>query len=83
MRYRIEIERGPQNFSAYCPDVDGCVATGATEDECRRNMASALAFHFEGMLRQGLCIPLPHDATEPMGDSVEVSFQAEPVPIPA
>ena len=51
MRYRIEIERGARNFSAYAPDVDGCVATGATEDECRQNMADALAFHFDGMLR--------------------------------
>ncbi|MDE2903644.1 MAG: type II toxin-antitoxin system HicB family antitoxin [Chloroflexota bacterium] len=80
MRYRIEIERGSQNFSAYSPDVDGCVATGATEDECRQNMADALAFHFDGMLRQGLPLPQPRPSTDLAGDSVEVSVHAVPVP---
>lgn len=83
MRYRIEIERGSRNFSAYSPDVDGCVATGASEDECRLNMAEALAFHFDGMLRQGLPLPQPRPSTDVAGDLVEVSLHAVPVPITA
>lgn len=83
MRYRIEIEQGVRNFSAYSPDVEGCVATGATEDECRRNMAEALAGHLDAMLRHGLPIPQPSATIEPHDDSVAVSFHAEPVPVPA
>ncbi|MEA2140057.1 MAG: hypothetical protein QOC91_156 [Solirubrobacteraceae bacterium] len=58
-RYRIHVERGPANCSAYSPDVQGCVATGPTVDECIAEMRSALASHFEVMGEYGEPIPEP------------------------
>lgn len=59
MRYAIVIEKGPNNYSAYAPDVPGCVATGQTVEEIKRNMAEALALHFEGMQEDGDPVPEP------------------------
>ena len=49
MEYTIVIEETPRNFSAYAPDLPGCVATGATRDEVVREMRSAIAFHIESL----------------------------------
>ena len=49
MEYTIVIEDTPRNFSAYAPDLPGCVATGATRDEVVREMGSAIAFHIESL----------------------------------
>ena len=57
--YLIIIEKQENNYSAYCPDVDGCIATGATQDEARKNFLEALEFHFEGLKEDGLPIPTP------------------------
>jgi predicted RNase H-like HicB family nuclease len=59
MRYAIIIEKGPHNYSAYVPDVPGCVATGRTVEETKRSMAEALAVHLEGMQDDGDPIPEP------------------------
>lgn len=80
MRYRIEIAWAGTNYSAHAPDVLGCAATGATENECRRNMAEALAFHLEGLMEDGLPIPQPTTPPPAGTDLVEVSVQAVPVP---
>jgi predicted RNase H-like HicB family nuclease len=48
MAHRIVIEKAKGNFSAYAPAFPGCVATGATEEETRRNMQAAILFHLEG-----------------------------------
>ena len=45
--YLIVVEPGKRNFSAYCPDVPGCVTTGRTVDETLKHMREALAFHLE------------------------------------
>jgi len=47
MKYKICIEEGPNNYSAYSPDVPGCVATGKTRAEVARNLKSAIEFHLE------------------------------------
>jgi len=57
--YLIIIEQQENNFSAYCPDVPGCVATGKTPDETRKNFLEALEMHFEGLREDGLPIPKP------------------------
>ena len=57
MRYVILIEEGPNNFSAYAPDVPGCVATGKTMEETKQQMQEALAFHFEGMILDDERVP--------------------------
>ena len=57
MRYTIVIERAGTNFSAYVPDLPGCVATGSTAEEAEANIREAIAFHVEGLREDGLPIP--------------------------
>jgi predicted RNase H-like HicB family nuclease len=59
MRYAIIIEKGENNYSAYAPDVPGCVATGNTLKEVQQQMKEALEFHFEGMRLDGDPVPPP------------------------
>ena len=59
MRYAIVIENAGPNFSAYVPDLPGCVATGATIDEVQREMREAIELHIEGMREDGEPIPQP------------------------
>lgn len=55
--YLIIIEKNRHNYSAYSPDVPGCVATGKTEKEVKKNMDDALAFHIEGLKQEGYKLP--------------------------
>ncbi len=50
----IDIEEAGNNYSAYCLEVPGCIATGATRDEVYNNMLDALQFHLEGLKEEGL-----------------------------
>lgn len=59
MRYAIVIEKAERNYSAYVPDLPGCVATGATAREAADALRDAVAFHLEGMREDGLPIPKP------------------------
>lgn len=59
MRYAIVIERGSSNYSAYVPDLPGCVATGATLQATAREIRDAIDFHIEGMREDGLPVPEP------------------------
>jgi len=56
-RFLIVIEDAGQNYSAYSPDLPGCVATGTTRDETERNMYEAIQMHIEGLVEDGLPIP--------------------------
>ncbi len=58
-RYLIIIEKAKGNYSAYSPDVPGCVATGATREEAESEMHQALQLHLEGIKEDGLPLPLP------------------------
>jgi predicted RNase H-like HicB family nuclease len=63
-RYLIVIEGAEgENYSAYAPDLPGCVATGATIEEVEREMHDAIAFHLEGLRDAGQLIPEPSDLT--------------------
>ncbi|MBK7136153.1 MAG: type II toxin-antitoxin system HicB family antitoxin [Rhodocyclales bacterium] len=64
MRYAIVIERTDNNFSAYVPDLPGCVATGATVAETEAAIREAIAFHIEGMQEDGLPIPAASSQVE-------------------
>jgi len=55
--YAVVIERGPNNMSAYVPDLPGCVTTGKTVEEIARNMREAIQLHLEGMAEDGTLIP--------------------------
>ena len=59
MKYLIIIEPTQTGFSAYSPDLPGCVSTGATRAEVERNMQEAIAFHVEGLRLEGLPVPEP------------------------
>ena len=56
-RFLIVIENAGENFSAYSPDLPGCVATGATQEETERNMYEAIQMHIDGLREDGLPIP--------------------------
>ena len=64
MRYAVVIEQAEGNYSAYVPDLPGCVTTGATLEETERNMREAIAFLLEGMREDGLPIPMPSTVVE-------------------
>ncbi|MGL5035625.1 MAG: type II toxin-antitoxin system HicB family antitoxin [Microcystaceae cyanobacterium] len=57
MKYLVIIETTTTGFSAYSPDLAGCVATGKTRQQVEQNMSEAIAFHLEGMRLEGLAIP--------------------------
>jgi predicted RNase H-like HicB family nuclease/predicted RNA binding protein YcfA (HicA-like mRNA interferase family) len=59
MEILILAERSETGFSAYWPDLPGCVSTDATGDECTENMHAAIEFHLEGMEEGGLPLPNP------------------------
>jgi predicted RNase H-like HicB family nuclease len=56
-RFLVVIEKTRDNYSAYSPDLPGCVATGATREEVERNMHEAIAMHVRGLQEDGLPIP--------------------------
>ena len=59
MPYAIVIEWAEGNYSAYVPDLPGCVSTGGTVDEARVNLREAIGFHLDGLREDGLPIPAP------------------------
>ena len=69
MKYTIVIERTPNNYAAYVPDLPGCVATASTREELLEEIREAIEFHVEGMREDGEVIP-PPQATS---DIVEVA----------
>ena len=64
MRYAIVLEKAENNYSAYVPDLPGCVATGYTVEETEREMRVAIEFHIEGLREDGLLIPQPESIVE-------------------
>ena len=64
MRYAIVIEKAANNYSAYVPDLPGCVATGATIEEVEAQIREAIAFHLEGLREDGLPAPHPSSRVE-------------------
>ena len=57
MRYAVVIEKAQGNYSAYVPDLPGCVATGVTIADVEREIREAIAFHIEGLREDGLPVP--------------------------
>ncbi len=58
-KYAIVIEKGPSNYSAYVPDLPGCIATGSTVEEAESLLREAIELHLEGMREDGIPIPEP------------------------
>lgn len=64
MRYAIVIEGEAGNYSAYVPDLPGCVSVGETIEEVRHEMQEAIRFHLDGLREDGLPIPPPTSQVE-------------------
>ena len=64
MRYAIVIEKAESNYSAYVPDLPGCVATGCTSDETEQQIREAIEFHLEGLREDGIPFPQPLSQVE-------------------
>lgn len=64
MRYAVVIENAGSNFSAYVPDLPGCVATGRTLAETESAIREAIAFHIDGLREDGTPIPTPSSTVE-------------------
>ena len=69
MKYWVIIEKTRRNYSAYVTDLPGCISTGKTLADIKRNIREAIAFHIEGMKEEGLPIPAPSSSA----DLVEVA----------
>ena len=63
-RIPIIIEQGSKNYSAYVPDLPGCVATGRSLDQIRTNMQEAIRMHLEGMIEDGEALPTSYSLVE-------------------
>jgi predicted RNase H-like HicB family nuclease len=64
MRYAVVIEKAARNYSAYVPDLPGCVATGTTVEAVEVEIRTAIRFHIEGLKADGLEIPQPTSIAE-------------------
>lgn len=59
MRYAVVIEKAGSNFSAYVPDLPGCVATGSSVEAVEHEIRDAIRFHIHGLNEDGLPVPAP------------------------
>jgi predicted RNase H-like HicB family nuclease len=59
-KYVVIIEQGPNNLSAYVPDLPRCITTGKTREEIERNIREAIELHIDGLREEGFVIPEPH-----------------------
>ena len=64
MRYAVVIEDAGGNYSAYVPDLPGCVATGPTVAVVEQEIREAIRFHIDGLRADGLPIPAPTTIAE-------------------
>ena len=64
IRFAIVVEQAESNFSAYVPDLPGCVATGATVAEAEQRLRGAIAEHVRGLREDGLPAPVPSSVVD-------------------
>jgi predicted RNase H-like HicB family nuclease len=64
MRYAVVIEKADGNYSAYVPDLPGCVATANTVEDVEQEIRAAIRFHIEGLREDGLPIPAATSSVE-------------------
>ena len=64
MRYAVVIEKATNNYSAYVPDLPGCIATGKTVEEAEKLIREAIELHLTGSRQGGLPIPQPSSQVE-------------------
>jgi predicted RNase H-like HicB family nuclease len=66
-RFLVVIEKAEKNYSAYSPDLPGCVATGQTRDEAALNMHEAIDMHVRGLREDGIPVPQSESSAEYIG----------------
>lgn len=83
-KFLVVIEKGASNFSAYSPDLPGCIAAGKTVEDTLEAMRSAVDFHLEGILENGDDLPTPkslfnyvHETDEISPDDILTSVEVE------
>jgi predicted RNase H-like HicB family nuclease len=64
VRYLVVIEKAKRNYSAYSPDLPGCIATGKTREEVTHNMQAAIELHIQGMVEDKVPMPAPRASAE-------------------
>jgi predicted RNase H-like HicB family nuclease len=64
MRYAVIIEKANGNYSAYVPDLPGCIATGSTVEHTEKEIHDAIRFHLDGLREEGLPVPEPTSLVE-------------------
>ena len=62
-KYLVIIEKTATGYSAYSPDIPGCVSTGRTKQDIKRNMREAIEFHLDGLRLEGEPLPVPHSSS--------------------
>jgi predicted RNase H-like HicB family nuclease len=65
-KYLVIIEKSQTGFSAYVPDLPGCIATGDTKENTEKNIYEAIQFHIEGLIAEGEDVPMPNSEAELM-----------------
>jgi predicted RNase H-like HicB family nuclease len=63
-KYLVIFEKAKENYSAYSPDLPGCIATGKTRKETEKNIKEAINFHLDGLKKDGVPLPEPSSFTE-------------------
>ena len=64
MKYLIIVEKTKTGYSAYSPDLEGCIATGSTKSEVELLMKESIEFHLRGLREEGYIIPVPHSYSQ-------------------
>ena len=64
MRYAVVIEKANENYSAYVPDLPGCIATGETVAAVEKEIREAIRFHIDGLQADGIVVPQPTTIAE-------------------
>ena len=72
-KFLVVIERGKNNFSAYSPDLPGCIATGSSVESTLNEIRSAISFHLEGMVENGEDLPIPIGLNSYVLETEEIS----------
>ena len=65
-KYLVIIEKTDTGYSAYSPDIEGCIATGKTKEDVEKNFHDAIEFHIEGMHKEGYELPSPRSYSKYM-----------------
>lgn len=73
-KYLVVMEKGLNNYSAYSPDLPGCIATGKTVEKTLTEMRDAMSFHIEGMIEKGSEIPVAQTLYSYIGETEEISI---------